>query len=456
MRKINGDKNIWLLLFSTAMSCLIGFSNQYPLVYPDTGSYLYSGFSGLVFSDRPIFYGLFLRHISLSSSPWYVILVQGFLISWLLLLTISMCLSGVRRNILFCAIVVILTVTTGFSYTVSILLPDIFTPMLILSLVNLLLNKQVQKWQLFALSVIYTFSLCTQFSSFPVLGGTLLIIAVCLLRKRQEPLFILVFKRLILCSCLFFSSLLIMPAVNYCFSGKFNVPKATHVFVVNHLLETGILEDYLRGACPKKEYKICEIKEKLGWNFIWSSDGTLNAREKWEVNRNEYEAIIKDVLTTPKYITMLLQKTLEYSLKQFFTFDVTVSEPQLFGSAPFGQINWRFKDTSREYIASAQSAGRVNTRLVNSLQIIVVPFSLCIIFLALLYFPIRRLISFEIRWLTILIILHNILNSVICSNLSTVDPRFQNRVVWLLPFCAILIAIQVASNSSFFVGRKAT
>lgn len=64
------------VLFSLSVILLImpAIVNGYPLVYSDSGTYIGSGFEGIVPVDRPIAYGLFVRHISVAYSLWFVIL----------------------------------------------------------------------------------------------------------------------------------------------------------------------------------------------------------------------------------------------------------------------------------------------------------------------------------------------------------------------------------------------
>jgi hypothetical protein len=83
MELITSNRTIQILyvLLGSLVLCFLAFYNKYPLVFPDTGTYVLSGFTGQVPKDRPIIYGLFLRHISLWESLWLVILFQGVLLS---------------------------------------------------------------------------------------------------------------------------------------------------------------------------------------------------------------------------------------------------------------------------------------------------------------------------------------------------------------------------------------
>jgi hypothetical protein len=441
MKKVKIKGSVFL---AAVISCYIGFMNGYPLIYPDTGTYIYSGFNNLYFVDRPIFYGFFLRHISLAVSPLLVIFAQALIVCHLISLTTSMFFEGLKKNIVFLGSVLFLTFTTGYSYTVSILIPDIFTAVSLLCLINLLLNNGLTKPQTIIISILFVFSLCTHFSNILIL--LLLFIGIFALwgwKKLRKEHFSFKVKKILLSFFLFVSCFVLIPSVNYGIAGKFKITEGGHVFMVQHLLDVGILEDYLNVACKDKNYRICEYKDKLGWDFIWDSESPLKKTGGWEVNRQEYQRIIGEILSTPEYQVWLFRKGIEYSFKQFFTFRVTVAPPQLERSPPFGQIKWRFKDTYREYISSSQNRNELDLRFVNNLQTIVILVSLTFFFIVFSVIFFRKYLSIELKYSVVLMFSGILLNAILCSNLSTIDPRYECRVIWLLPLFTIIAVIKL-------------
>ncbi|MDC3252644.1 hypothetical protein OAU25_00150 [Crocinitomicaceae bacterium] len=155
----------------------------------------------------------------------------------------------------------------------------------------------------------------------------------------------------------------------------------------------------------------------------------------WEANKNEYRTILSDIYFSPEYWPILLQKSIEYSIKQFFSFEIQVDPPHRKGSPPFEQINWRFHDSKREYMISKQHNGKLCLGAVNTIQNFVTMSSIFALF-ALTLYPLR--IAKELKWILVLCLIYGILNSVFCSNLSTIDPRFQNRWIWLLTLFTII------------------
>lgn len=61
-------KQFGWIIFGAFIIAFVGLFNGYPLVYSDTGTYIYSGFDRFIPADRPIVYGLFLKFFSFNFS----------------------------------------------------------------------------------------------------------------------------------------------------------------------------------------------------------------------------------------------------------------------------------------------------------------------------------------------------------------------------------------------------
>lgn len=447
MQLINSGRTYGLLVLATLISCFIAFYNNYPLVYPDTGSYLHSGWEPAVFIDRTSFYGMFLYYASYKGLVMPIVLAQGLLVCYLLLKLFGIFFSGMQRNVLYLGAVGFVTLFTGFSYNVSVLLPDIFAAIGFLAMFLLLVSHTLNFFERMLIAGIYVFSICTQLSALPIVMLVLFFVLLFLLWqliKKQKS--VVNFKRFIFVGLLTVSSLFIIPWLHYKIDGKYKISGGSHVFVMNHLIEQSVLDEYLKENCASKNYKLCAYKDSiayLGWDFMWAQKSPLYRTGGWEANEAEYNAIIRDILSTPKYRNKVFFKGIEYSLKQFFTFHTTVSPPLLEGSAPYGQVQWRLPDTAKEYISSRQSTNRLDLGFVNATELPVFMISL-VIALLLLFSPgyLQQLLPSE-KWLLALLMVYMVLSAILCSNLSTVHARFQNRIVWLLPIAVAMVLIRL-------------
>lgn len=435
-------KNGAFIFVAALISCFVAFVNKYPLVYPDTGTYIYSGFDNIAFDDRPGFYGLFLRHVSLAASLWFVIFAQAWLICWLLYLTLGLFFEGAKRNLVFLVSVTGLTLFTGFSYSVSILIPDIFSSVSLLCFVNLLLNTELGRVRKIALSVLFVFAVCTQYSSIAILFLVFAAFAIYfLVNKMRKRDVTLNRRRFILPFCLYVCCLLLIPLSNYKNSGQFKFSGSSHVFIMYHFIETGVLQNYLKENCENSSFRLCQYKDQLGWDFIWAKDSPLQKTGGWKANEKIFNWMIRDILTTPKYLVLLSHKTVEYTLKQFFTFEAVIPPPQLTSGA-FQQIKWRYRDTLHEFYSSLQNCSVFKWNLVNFAQPILILFSLIFLYAAV-FSDIKAIsINSELRWMVLIVFIYMIFSCLVCANLSTVDPRFQGRIIWLLPFLVFVIVLK--------------
>ncbi|MDP3929784.1 MAG: hypothetical protein Q8R57_12235, partial [Bacteroidota bacterium] len=149
-------QTIVVILLASASMLLPAFFNGFPLLYSDTGAYIASGFEGKVPLDRPITYGLFLRHASLAHSLWFVVLAQSIIVSALLWVVFTHFLgSGKRAAIWFLALVFGLNLISSLPWISGMLMADIFTPISFLLLYILMFQTPTKKWLLVFVALAY-------------------------------------------------------------------------------------------------------------------------------------------------------------------------------------------------------------------------------------------------------------------------------------------------------------
>lgn len=448
---------IGLIICSALILCIAGAINHFPLIYSDTADYLGGAFGHYIPIDRPVFYGIFMRVISLQASLWLVIFVQGLLTSYLLLETFGIFYEGNKRNFLFIVSIGILTVCTGISENVSLLLPDIFTPIGIMCFINLLLNTRLSLWRKGFMSFILILCMMFHFSNMLVMFSLLILLwAYQLIKRLKKRNLSLSNSKLALCSALTLSILILVPTGNYMFGKKFTVSDGAHVFIMNHLIETGILEEYLNDQCAHKNYKLCEYKDHIDTNFIWSSSSVFTKVGGWDGSKDEFDKIIYDIFTTPRYERMVIQRFTEYSVIQFFSF--AFHENHNWGIPPYIKNNYKLY--GRDFADSFQSHNKLNYKARGLIEQFLVLAGLALILYVLLTPSVFNRLSSELKWFTILLLVYSILNSIICSNFSTLSNRFQNRLIWLIPLNAFFIIeylirqkkkeIEPADSSGYF------
>lgn len=427
------------LIFSSIILCFMGFKNGYPLVYPDTGTYIRSGFKGFVPEDRPLLYGLFIRHVSLAESLWLVIFFQALILSLTVFYYFYYLTNTSIRNkiVLFLAYILLITFYFGASVNASQLIPDIFTPVTILCVGLLIFADKLKRRDKIIISTLLIFSLGVHNSHFLIV--TLILISYFLIflykkLKKSSGFFYERIRKLYYISLLIVISFLFNSFLNLGYGSNFGIFRGGHVFLMSRLNDMGILKEYLDENCNEKAYKICKYRDNIPWDFLWDANSPVYLTGGWSKNKKEYNEIISDILTTPKYLKIFLIRTFESSIKQFFSFDTGDTPVQTMGSAPFGAIDEFFHKTTKEYLSSKQSYNTLNYRFINQSQIIIfslILFLFCVIFLSK---------KIEFKWkVLILFFLGSLYFNATVSTLSSVADRFQSRVIWLLPLPLFII-----------------
>lgn len=250
-------KKILYLLAASLLLSYWAFVNQFPLVFSDTGTYLGSGFTNEYPIDRPIFYGWFLRHLSLEDSLYLPVLVQSFMLAYVLRLWVKTFGQKRYQNIQFLLLTLLLTLFTGASIQTSQLIPDVFTSIMLLSTGLLLLNASITSGERTTIYVLLLVSLLMHSSHVITMWLALGIIGLINLVRYRRQLKHSFNRAWVPVVTLTIAAQIIIPSTSYLLGSGFNSSKSEHVFLMNRMVKFGILEDYLNNVCDHKDYKFC-------------------------------------------------------------------------------------------------------------------------------------------------------------------------------------------------------
>ena len=217
-----------------------------------------------------------------------------------------------------------------------------------------------------------------------------------------------------------------------------------------HLVDAGILEKFLNENCNSKEYKdykLCNYKDSLPKDlatFLWESNGVFSKTGGWLDSKDEYNKIIHKMLKNPKYLTLNIYKSFTYGCDQLFKNEIGQGlSAYNQGSAPYGQIHWRFHDELNNYLNSRQNLWNgvnLDLKTLNSFNLvlnIVSVFCILIIFFTPLW---RQINKMTLKFL-IFSLIAIIVNAFVTAGLNSPCERYQARVVWLLPLALLIIII---------------
>lgn len=269
--------------------------NQYPIVFADTGTYLSQAIHRYLGWDRPAAYSLFMLPLHWTWSTWPVILVQALLTAWVLVSAWRVLAPG-RPPRWLIPIGLILAVGTWFPWLVSELMPDLFTPLLVLLFGMLVLGQgRLNRWERWALVPCSAFMISTQLSSLP-LWCAMIVIALAWAMISRANHIRLPLPALLLPPVL---ALAVLSAINLAGHGRFHPSPFGNVFLLARLIADGPAVETLRARCPDAGWRLCRVMDQLPNDsdvFLWSGDSPILAVGGHKVVSAEAGAIIAATL----------------------------------------------------------------------------------------------------------------------------------------------------------------
>jgi len=425
--------DVLLVLFTALVLCFMAFYNGFPFFYSDSGTYMWTAFSKFPTMDRPLLYGYCMRHASLMTSLWLAAYVQAVCTAVPLYLSFKYFTQSRHYRAYFLVFIFLVTFLTGVSIHTGQLIPDIFAAVMILCLALLFFARRMTLFERILVSVLFVLSVGVHNSHFLI--ATLLILgsaAVFAFRGKRKILkkVNLSLLRLGYALLLVVAAYLFVSTIHYSKGMKFAVSRHGYVFFMSRLFDCGILEQYLNDNCSRYHYRICAYKDHMPWDLIWDKENSpLYKTGGWEANRTEYNTIIRDILTTPKYWPRLIARETEATFRQFFSFQTGDTHPQEEGSSVMNSIHHHFPEMYKEVVQSRQQSKNLDWRILNVAQ---TGLMALLFLLSALVFMLRGMDRrFRVYLAFILVAL--LVNAFVCGAFSGVLDRYQSRVIWLLP-----------------------
>lgn len=427
-----------LFVFLGAL-CLMtdAFYNGFPIVYSDTSTYIASGFELETPFDRPITYGLLIRIFSMNGlSLWLVVFFQGIILSYLIYILVRL-ITGSNSYLKYgLLIIAFLSVFTGISWTVSQIMPDVFTPIALVSLILVLFNT-TSRWVVVLLYAIFFISVATHMSHILLFGILLLLIFSLrnfLLPIKNSPDRNSKIAWLLL---LTITSVITMGSA---------LSKSKHVFFMGALVEHGILKNYLKDFCAAKQYKLCAYKDSLpdrAYKFIWDEESPFYKIGGWRETEKEFNEIIYATLTQPKFIAMHLMESFKATIQQLKLFSINDGNISfLKGTLLYQRISQYFPHELKAYSSSKQNQSQFAfIDFFNTLfQIIVILGLMAILIIWPLF---TGILGSHVKIIVLIFLGGIVLNAWDCGTFANAIDRLGCKMIWLVPFAASLLIIRI-------------
>lgn len=414
----------------------IAFYNGYPIYDGDTHAYLATGFTKVLLSDRPPFYGNFIRITSFWASLWYTIFFQCLILSYLLLRYIRLLNFG--RPVFRYSLVSVITIVsfTAVSWVCSDLMPEIFAAILLLAILLYLFEDKQTIGRSVGYLLIVTLAIVVHNSHFLIVSLFACCILLCAIAKKHKQ-WIKKSMLLILISIGFY---FYMCTQNFQSGHGFVFSPSAKLFTMAKLSSNGILKIYLNDSCKYKDLKLCPYKDQLPaypWEFMWPpSFSPLVKFGNWDSSAAEFDGIIHDVFTNPKYLKMYAQKSFISTFRQLC--EVQISMPTA-ETDPYKSVRFKtfFEDEFNDFSISKQTTNSIGTHDFNVIYNLF--FILSSIFLLFFY---HRFQDTALLRIYSCILIFFLVNAFVTSTFSTVHYRFQSRIFWILPATNAVLIIR--------------
>jgi hypothetical protein len=441
------------MLCAAVALCWPAFLNHYPLIFPDSVSYLGDGrgVARALFLHRPLgmepgrseFYSLGIFPFNLGLSPWPIVALNAALTAWVLWLVVRSLLPRATAGT-YLLLVAGLSALTSVSWYVCFLMPDILGPLVYLAIYLLVFARETlsgaERW---GLAVLALWGITAHATHLMLAMGLLLLLVLLWVLVRRVP----ALRGAISGAGLVRVALLIAVAMAAQMGLHAYLYRRPSLFG-NHppYLMARIIADgpgtlYLQQHCASLDWAICKSVGHLPDNdddFLWTEGGVWSSADKATQQRLMAEEMPLVLATVRAYPRMQAARSWANFIGQI----------QDFGVNDFDNNDWMqqqlplvIPNAATRYARSLQARSAVPTQRFTRLQRwIVIPAAVLAVVL-LPWIWLRR--RHRLLGLAVVVLPALVANALVTAVLSSSDSRYQARVIWLLPLLAALIAMDL-------------
>ncbi|WP_096700390.1 hypothetical protein [Magnetospirillum sp. 15-1] len=421
--------------------------NGYPLIYFDSEDYVEMAFSFQPIIWRIMTYGLFCSIAKFFGTLWAMPLVHAILTTWVLHEAV-MGFIGRWRHMVFLGVGLAIALFTGLPWVSSQVLADVFAGVAVLGVAALAFGEGLQPWRRFALTVITAIAICVHMSHVAVAAGLLLVLAVVWLGSR----FLLRMPRprmigpIVAIVC----GILTVPVSHYFIMGRFVFSESGQVLQLALFVQNGIAKKYLDEVCPQgADLEMCDHKDELprtADEFLWG-DSPFDELGGWTAMHDESGRIVSGAIRL--FPLDVLKAAAANTWEQIDSIESGEDLVPMTWHFVKTQLR-RYPDEFKQFrFARQQRRPAIDFHTMNAFQI---PINQAaeLVTLVLLAVAWRRR-DRTTTGLAIVVVAAIIGNAIVCGALSNPHDRYQNRVVWLALFTAVVGAVRLDQR---FAGQR--
>ncbi|HEX3233666.1 MAG TPA: hypothetical protein VHR41_05685 [Gemmatimonadales bacterium] len=439
------------LALAALLTCAVAVYNGFPLTYPDTGSYVDNAIDLLRVKKpwiffRPLTYGALLVPFANRLTIWLLPLVQGALVAAAVALALTMARVRLSSRA-FVAVFAGLSLLTSLSWFSGQIMPDVFTPIVILLASAVVWTPDpVGSPRFWGITVLLALGIASHLSHFPLYA--MLLPAAIVGRLALDPAARSWRRAAMLAmrgAAPLLAAGLIVIAPNYVLYRKAVLSRGSPLFALGHLVGDGSVQRYLERACPQHPYALCSdlatLRPDVDW-FMWDPNGP-RARSAAAMAHGDSTLLREAPLIVAGTLRQEWPAVIRHSFRdtavQLVTFGVHPGE-QAYSAAVEASMRRLGPSVEAAYAESRQARGAIPAATVSRIHYWVVCAGLLGLLLSLpaLRDPVHR----PLWGLAVTAAIGVVANAAILASLSTVHPRYQSRVIWLVPLLGTVAALR--------------
>ncbi|MGA2649483.1 MAG: hypothetical protein ABSF28_03120 [Terracidiphilus sp.] len=440
------------VLFGALMLSWPALYNGFPLLYPDSMTYLDDGriVARAVFlhqlSDyygmRSFFYSLGILPFHWNISPWPIVALQSLLVAWVLWLVVRT--VATRRTVrCYLVIVFLLSMLTGVSWYSAFIMPDILGPLVYLSIYLLVFAPEtLSRAERFSLYPIAVWGITAHTTHLMLAAGLWLLLVLFAAFERRHLRYRL--RSLAEVAALLAVAAGAQLALHGYLYGKPSLNGEHPPYLMARILGDGTGRKYLDQHCPQVQWAICKHLGQLSGDsddFLWGPDGAFASAsddDQQLMSQQEMPFVLATVRAYPREQLAASAANFWGQLRSF----------GIYGFDPSPYILDNFATTlpraRASYSASRQARGTLQLDLLTDVQLWTVLPSLGIIAVSI---PLLwRRYSLRLAGLSLVVISIVLANAFVSGVLSVVDDRYGCRVIWLIPLLAAIFILDVLNR----------
>lgn len=427
--------------------------NGYPLLYPDSISYLADGRTlarilllhgpkGYL-AMRSEFYSLGIFFFHWDVSAWPIAALHALLTSyviWLVVRSLAARSQSRRTELHFLALVALVSLTTSLGWYVCFIMPDILGPVLYLSIYLLVFARDTlsarERW---AVSAIAWWAMAAHSTHLMLADGVCILLGLLLLlrwppmhRRGRDVAGVAAIILLVAAA---------QMALHGYLYGKPTLNGNRMPYLTARIVADGPGRWYLQQHCGELKWAICAWAGSLPHtddDFLWADGGvwqSASSDAQQRMLREEMPLVLATVRAYPRAQMQVSFANFREELNNFGLWDFT---PNAWMES---QIDTVLPGTRARYMRTRQAQGRLPVKFFSTVQQWTVMASALAIVAGLPFLWLRR--RWRLLGLAAIVVPVVVANAFVTSVLSEVDSRYQSRVIWLIPLAAGLILLDL-------------